>query len=236
MSRARPRPARSRQPAGRDARPGRRRPAGLVVAGVVLLVGLAAVILLGPRRQAPGPPGVSPTATEFAILDSIKAANARRDWVSTLSWVERLGRTRPHDPAVLHSRGTAWSNYAVDQRPRRVHPRPALRTSLERTECLRRAVGLMDSSTRLAVEPVQWLESAERLAELYEGLGLPGDALAAYETIEQRLPDELAPAMRAYWLRTLFHDPVSPDTSAYQVRMKRLGRDAPGHGRRVGRR
>jgi hypothetical protein len=194
------------------------RPAALFLA--LALLGLAATLYLRARPAAPGRGGGLP---ERLVLDSLKATDARADWPATLLWVERLGRLRPRDPAVLRSRGTAWSNYAVDQRPRRVHARPALRTSLERTAYLRRAVALMDSSTQLAVEPAEWLESGERLAELYENLGLPGDALAAYETVKQRMPDELSTAMHVYWLRARFYDPVHPDTSEYHEQMKRLG-------------
>lgn len=188
---------------------------------VVAIVGLAVTLYLRTGRLTPRSNKPSP---ERVVLDSLKAADERQDWVSTLLWVERLGRLRPGDPAVLRSRGTAWSNYAVDQRPSRAYSRPALRTSLERIECLGRAASLMDSSTRLANEPAEWLESGERLAELYENLGLPGDALAAYETIKQEMPDEMTTAMHVYWLRARFYDPVHPDTSAYHEQMQRLGR------------
>lgn len=184
---------------------------------------VAGVILLRPRTPAPERTSSTPTTDERVILDSLKAADLRRDWVSTLFWVERLGRLRPHDHGVLLARGTAWSNYAVDQRPSRVLARPALRTSLERIACLRRAIGLMDSSSQVANERTRWLDSGQRLGELYENLGLPGDALLAYETMKQREPDELLPAMRAYWLRARFYDPVNPDTSAYRERMRSLG-------------
>lgn len=190
---------------------------------MLVVVAVAAVALLRPRLREPERPAQSTVADERTILDSLQAADARRDWVSTVLWSERLGRIRPRDHAVLIARGSAWSNYAVDQRPGRVFPRPALRTSLERMECQRRAVGLMDSSALATGELAQWLDSGERLAQLYEHLGLPGDALLAYETIKHRLPDELGPAIRAYWLRALFYDPVDPDTSAYHERMKSLG-------------
>lgn len=194
---------------------------------IVALLGTATaiitVMLMRPRAPEPGGPS-SDTATEEAmILDSLQATDRRRDWVSALYWAERLGRLRPRDHEVLLARGRAWSNFAVDQRPGRVHSRPALRTSLDRMGALQRAVGLIDSSARLAGQPALWLESGEHIAELYETLALPGDALIVYETIKQRMPDEQAPAMRAYWLRALFYDPVDPDTSAYHQRMKSLG-------------
>lgn len=202
----------------------RRGGAGVRLAALFLalaITGLAATLYLRSHRPASRSKEASP---ERAILDSLKAADARADWVSTLLWVERLGRLRPRDAAVLRSRGTAWSNYAVDQRPRRVYSRPAVRTSLERIEHLGHAAVLMDSSVQVAAEPDEWLESGERLAELYENLGLPGDALAAYEIVKERMPDEMSPAMHVYWLRARFYDPVHPDTSAYHEQMQRLGR------------
>lgn len=212
----------SRPPGGATSGGGRR---GRLAVALLVVVGAVAAItlLLRPRTPAPGGAPPAPTADERVILDSLKASDQRRDWVSTLLWVERLGRLRPRDHGVLLARGTAWSNYAVDQRPSRVFPRPALRTSLERVECLRRAVGLMDSSSQVAGDRTRWLDSGERLAQLFENLGLPGDALIAYETMKQREPDAMSPAMRAYWLRALFYDPVNPDTSAYRERMRSLG-------------
>ena len=73
----------------------------------------------------------------------------------------------------------------------------------------------MDSSAVAAGEPARWLDSGMHLAQLYETLGLPGDALVAYETIRQRMPLKLRPAMRAYWLRALLLDPVDPDTTEW---------------------
>jgi hypothetical protein len=80
----------------------------------------------------------------------------------------------------------------------------------------------MDSSVRLAVEPAEWLESSERLAELYQNLGLPGDALAIYEAIRRRAGTP-RPAIRADWLHALFREPTHPDTSATHDPMMRLG-------------
>lgn len=184
------------------------------------LLGLAVTFYVRTRYATPGRGG---ELTERVVLDSLKAADAREDWTSTLLWVERLGLLHPEDAAVLRSRGTAWSNFAVDQKPRLVVPRPARRTSLERAGLLQRAAALMDSSVRLAVEPAEWLESSERLAELYQNLGLPGDALAIYEAMGRRTPGSRRPAVRAYWLHALYRDPVHPDSGAYRDQMARLG-------------
>jgi hypothetical protein len=195
--------------------------------GTILLVAiaiLAVALLLRPRGNLPGRSPRTVTTGDGEVLDSVKAADARRDWVTTLFWVERLGVKRPLDHAVLLARGMAWSNYAVDQRPGRVRPRPALRTSLERAECMRHALGLIDTSAMTAATPANWLDSGERLALIYETLGLSGDALVTYEMIKQKMPTETRPAMRAYWLRAIFYDPVHPDTSEWDRYMRSQGR------------
>ena len=207
---------------GRRAR-ARSRRARLGIGIALIMPALIVVLFQGQRISELLSTSAGTTYDERTILDSLRVTDARRDWVNTLLWSERLGRIRPRDPAVLLARSTAWSNYALAQRPGRVIARPALRTSFERVACLRRAVGLMDSSAMSAGTPAQWLDAGERLAQLYETLGLPGDALIAHEAIKQRMPDEMGPALRAYWLRALFYDPVDPDTSAYHERMKGLG-------------
>ncbi len=207
---------RSRGPSSRW----RRRLLGLVVVG--LMTTLLVFVMRG-RTPAPDGPGSVAGFGEAAVLDSLQRADARRDWEAALLWAERLGRLRPRDPAVLLARARAWSNYAVDQRPRRAHVQPALRTSLDRMASMQRAVALMDSAARIAGRGPQWLDAGEHLGELYETVALPGDALIVYETIKQRMPDEYAPAMRAYWLRALFYDPVHPDTMEYHREMKSLG-------------
>ena len=216
----------SRGRAGGERRPAPRGPARGRVVGIAIIVLALLITVALMRSRRPGSQSTAPItpATDRVLLDSLQAADARRDWVTTLRFAEHLGVMHPLDHGVLLARGTAWSNYAVDQRVGRVRPRPALRTSLERTACMRRAVGLMDSSSIAADTEARWLDSGTRLAQLYEALGLTGDALIAYETIKQRLPNEPAPAMRAYWMRALFYDPVHPDTSEWDRYMKREGR------------
>jgi hypothetical protein len=177
------------------------------------------------RPRAPGPDRDEPhvTASDRAMRDSLQAADARRDWVTALRWAEQLGRAWPADHGILIARGTLWSNYAMDQRPGRVVPRPALRTSLERIACQRRAIGLMDSSSRFAGNARQWIDSGQRLADFYETLGLPGDALIANETVKERQPSAVTASLRAYWLRAVFYDPLDPDTSEYHEAMKARG-------------
>jgi hypothetical protein len=189
----------------------------------VVIVSASVVAYLHWRPPATGPGGSRAAVdSDYAMLDSLKGADARRDWVDALRWAERLGRVRPNDHGILLARGIAWTNYATDQRMGRVFPRPPLRTSLERIDCQRRAIGLMDSSSRAARGAQQWIDSGQRLADLYDVLGLPGDALIVYETIKQHQPDAFEPALRAYMFRALFNDPLNPDTSEYHREMERL--------------
>jgi len=186
---------------------------------IVVLVALAGFVTWRVR-----PFGLGRTASDrdHELLDSLKAVDRRHDWVSAVRIAERLGRTHETEHGVLLARGVAWTNYAMEQRPGRVYPRPALRTSLERIACQRRAIGLLESSSRAAGDADQWIESGRRLGDLYDTFGLPGDALITYETIKQRQPDALEPAMRAYFLRAMMYDPVHPDTVEYHEELKRM--------------
>ena len=194
--------------------------------GTVLLIALPLVLvalLLRPRVDTPGRFSPEPTI-DRRMLDSLAAADARGDRLSTLVWAERLGAKYPRDHDVLLARGTAWSDFAVEQRARRVLPRPTLRTSLERMECTVRAVTLIDSSIRIAHAQSKWFESMNRLAGIEEALGLPGDALMHYELMKLQRPHEAGPAVRAYRIRAFLYDPVHPDTSEWDRRMRELGK------------
>lgn len=224
MSATPPRPRGRHRPSGAKPSPPGRRLRQFGAAALIALPIIVAALLLRPRKETPSGSGRGTTTVDRAMLDSLVAADARKDRVSTLRWAERLGELYPRDHDVLLARGTAWSDYAVEQRTGRTLPRPALRTSLERSECIRRALALMDSSARAATAPAKWLESVNRLAELEETLGLPGEALVAYENVKRRLPEAFGPALRAYWLRAVLYDPVHPDTSEWHQRMRSLGR------------
>jgi hypothetical protein len=191
--------------------------AGLVIVVLIVLAGFAV------WRVRPLGPGRTVSDRDHVLLDSLKAVDQRHDWVAAVRIAEQLGRTHPNDHGVLFARGVAWTNYAMEQRPGRIHPRPPLRTSLERIACQRRAIGLLDSSSRATSDADRWIDSGRRLADLYDTFGLPGDALITYEIIKLRQPEAVAPAVRAYFLRAMIHDPFHPDTSAYHEQLKRMG-------------
>jgi hypothetical protein len=88
---------------------------------------------------------------------------------------------------------------------------------------MNRSLSYTDSSGMSARNTEQWVKAMRRLAETDETIGLPGDALLAQESIKQRAPDEIGAALRAYWLRALFYDPVNPDTSEWDRRMRSIG-------------
>jgi hypothetical protein len=187
---------------------------------IVVAAAVAELILRPWTRRATGP---AAALTDALMVDSLKAADARQDWVATLQWAERLAARHPRDPALLLARSAAWSNYGIAQRPMRTRMRPALRTSLERIACQRRAFALADSAAMAAGGDPMWVRAMTALGEMEETLGLPGDALLVYETIKQRKPDETPAALRAYWLRALLYDPVNPDTSAWDAYQRRIG-------------
>jgi hypothetical protein len=81
---------------------------------------------------------------------------------------------------------------------------------------------LTDSAGIVAPTEPQWINAMHHLGDLEESLGLPGDALLAHEAVKQRKPDEMKSALRAYWLRALLYDPVNPDTSAFDRRMREM--------------
>jgi len=190
--------------------------------------GAAAVALVAfllqsrPRGMGQGLHRAPPVHGENAVLDSVRAADARKDWVAGLVWSERLGAFRPRDSGVLLARGTAWSNFAIGARPSRAIPRPAVRTSLERTACQIRALGLTDSAAMLARDEREWMEAVQHLGQLQEVQGLPGDALLAYELMRRRRTDEPVGMLRATWLRAMLRDPIHPDTTLYDRRMRQM--------------
>lgn len=221
MSRGAPRHGGSQRPPGPPSRRGVRSltTIALIAIGIVVVA-----LLVRPRGPAPGSSAPAMPKDDRNILDNLKAADARKDWVTTLLWAERLGARHPRDSGVLLARGNAWNNYAVAQRPSRALERPALRTSLERMEGMRRALLLTDSAGMAAQTPLQWADATKRLAEYDGWLGLSGDELLAYEVIKQRRPDDMNAAMRTYFLRANFYDPVHPDTSEWDRYMRGLGR------------
>lgn len=157
------------------------------------------------------------------MFDSLSTAQNRRDWPAALLWAERLAPRHPRASPVLLARASAWSNYGIDQRPYRVHPRPALRTCLERIACQIRAIELADSAAMFARDVVEWTEAVQRLGQLQEIQGSPGDALVAFELIRRRRRDEPVAVLRATWLRAMIRDPIRPDTTLWDLRMRQLG-------------
>lgn len=211
-----------REPSSGPAWMSRRLRRRLGLLALVVVAALVTALILRPWSRPVADPALA--LADAAMLDSLKAADARRDWVAAVDWAERLAVRHPRDPALLLARATAWSNFGVAQRPMRTRMRPALRTSLERIACQRRAFTLADSAAMAARDDAAWVRAMTMLGEMEETLGLPGDALIVYEMIKQRKPDETPAALRAYWLRALLYDPVDPDTSAWDAYQRRIGK------------
>jgi hypothetical protein len=217
---ARSRRRRDTRPAPAPTRPAPHGLHPIAIAAIVIAAIAASIWLIRANRPAVATRLEDPAA----VAESLRIAEQRKDWESTLRFAETLGRLRPLNSAVYLARGTAWSNYAVAQRSGRVFERPALRTSLERSAAIARSMALTDSAGIVARTPEQWIDATKHLAELEETIGLPGDALLAQESIKEKQPGNLDAMLRAYWLRAVLYDPVHPDTSAWDRRMRMLGR------------
>jgi hypothetical protein len=203
----------------------RRGPRSWALSGAGLLVVALAILALLQRsnHRVPIPVAGPVVLSTQALMENLEESDRRRDWEGSLYWAERIGAVRPRDSGVLLSRGSAWSNYGIGQRQARAIPRPAVRTSLERTACQIRAFGLVDSAAIFARNYDEWIGAVQQLGRLQEVQGLPGDALLAFELIRRRVRGEPVALLRTHWLRAMLHDPVHPDTSEWDRRMRGLG-------------
>jgi hypothetical protein len=195
----------------RAAGAGGTRPAGAWVPIAVAIVVTAAIALgigIWRRQAGPGPgSGLSPGT----LRDSLRAAEARRDWVAGLAWAERLATAMPRDVDALRDLSVAWHNRATVERPSPTGPRPALRNSIERAECETRAFALADSAASVALSVSDWASVEAWRGQVIEYLGLPADALSTYDALLQRQPDNGGARLRLNWLLAHLRDPQAPD-------------------------
>ena len=189
----------------------------VIVAGLIAVI--VTLIALRATRERRAPPVLS----DAAMADSADVANAQHRWVRYLYWVGRLDLAHPRNSDLTRRRGAGWHNYAVEARPVLAIARPALRTSIERIGCERRALVLLDSAAALATTPEHLSNAHIARGMLFEHLGLPGDALIAYERVRLRYPDNKAAQSKVFWVRAALGDPAVPDT----VKWARLNRRLP---------
>jgi hypothetical protein len=163
------------------------------------------------RLRAGGPrDGLTP----LQMADSLAAATRVLDTERALDWATRLDRAMPGQSSVVRNVGVAHHNYATYQRMRHVRPRPALRTSLDRLHHERLALALVDSAAALARTDEEWTRAREWRARLFDYLGLPIEALAAYDEPAGRGIAYPPMAERAAKLRARLADPLAADDTA----------------------
>jgi tetratricopeptide (TPR) repeat protein len=172
--------------------PGRPRAARLLVAA-----GAIAAIALGLRFAAPRlaakPAGTAPPSAA-ALAESVRVAEAARDWARVLSHVERLAALEPRSAKYRLGLGVAWNNYAwAGGRSER----SGARTSLERAEFQRLAFQHLDSAAALARGEQEIALIRVMRGQMYEALGLPLDALAQYQDALRHAPGDRLTAARA---------------------------------------
>jgi hypothetical protein len=193
----------------------------VIVIGLFVVVG--ALIGLRAARQR----GAASAFSDAAMSDSVDTANNQHRWVSYLYWVGQLDLAHPHNSDLVRRRGAGWHNFAVEARPMLAMQRPALRTSLERIASERRALVLLDSAATLATTPQQWSSAHLSRGRVFEHLGLPGDALIAYERVKQKYPDDRVAQMGAYWVHSALDAPDVADTLQWARLRKTLPKPPP---------
>lgn len=169
----------------------------------VLLAALPVALLLGVRvglrwRWRHGAARIATPAEELtraALADSAREALRHNDWDRAQVLFGRLLRLDPRDPTLLLGSGLALHNGIWLQDPRQ--RRPPCRTSLERLGAERRALALMDSAAACAVGFERWARVRERVAQVYQNLGLFADALDVYRDIQSRNPQYVDARVRA---------------------------------------
>lgn len=217
MKRSRPNPP-ARPSGGKPAAAPRRSSAGakpLLWGAAAVLVALAA--FGGWRLRSAGGRDAVPRAhalpvagmTTEAMLDSVRVHFDRRDWVAALQWAHECNVSAPGTPSLLLNEALAWHNFAQD--PSQEWPgRPASRTSLDRIEMEKRAFALLDSAEAVATGDEEWANLRRWRGTQYEVLGLPLDALLAYDTALQRAPGYRPAMERLSWLQRVIIDPADP--------------------------
>lgn len=182
---------------------------GLAVVAIVIVSGLALI-----RGRTGGHAGGDDPASDLGspeMLERERQAIARKDWVEAYDWAARLAQREPRNASLLLGEGTALHNVAWGVK--HSGERFTARTSLDRLTLDLQAMALMDSAARLADTPEMWARARGWQGQLYEVLGLPGDALDIYYEVGQRVPTDPKAIGRGRYVLNLFHDPTTSGTT-----------------------
>lgn len=179
--------------------------------GVLVVAG--GVALAWDFFMRPKPRHVSnlPTAgmTTQGMLDSLRGCVQGRDWERALQWAHACNVSQPRAAGLLLNESLAWHNYAQGG-SRRWAGRSASRTSLDRMELERMSAVLNDSAAAVARDDAEWANIRRWRGEQYEVLGLPLDAMQAYDEAMQRVPGFKPARDRMAWLQRMLVDPMNP--------------------------
>ena len=178
---------------------------GLAGVAIAIVTGIALI-----RGRTGGHAGGDHRESDLGsqqMLEQERQAIARKDWAQAYDWAARLTQREPRNASLLLGEGTALHNVAWGVK--RSGERFTARTSLDRLTLDLQAMALMDSSARLADTPEMWARARGWQGQLYEVLGLPGDALDIYYEVGQRVPNDPKAIGRGRYVLNLFHDPTS---------------------------
>lgn len=183
--------------------------AGAVV--VVLAAAGLAYAFWGPTRASRT---LHPTVrtdglTTQNMLDSVRTHFEAHQWDAALAWAHASNVSEPGNARLLLNEALAWHNYAQDA-TQRWPGRSATRTSLDRIELEKHAFALLDSAEAVAGSDEEWANVRRWRGTQYEVLGLPLDAVQAYEEALARFPGHRGTIERFGWLQRVIVRPSDP--------------------------
>lgn len=212
MSKRKPEAAKSpkRTASERSSRPA---PVGVIAGAAVLAIAAAGLgyALFG-KARASGTPGVTVRTEGLStanMLDSVRTHFTAHQWDAALAWAHASNVAEPGNARLLLNEALAWHNYAQDA-TQRWPGRSATRTSLDRIELEKHAFALLDSAEAVAGSDEEWANVRRWRGTQYEVLGLPLDAVQAYEDALARSPGHRATIERFGWLQRMIVRPSDP--------------------------
>ena len=182
------------------------------LAGLLVLLALAVAAVFAWRFAFPpgaNEGGVPAGLGAQQLEDSLKASVLARDWEPALKWARAANASAHPTAAGLLNEGMAWHNYA-EGGSHRWPGRSAMRTSLDRIDLEKRAWALFDSAQAVAGTEYYRAQVEHWRGVQFDVLGLPIDALGAYEAAYARTPEDQAMHARLVWMIHLIVRPTDP--------------------------
>jgi tetratricopeptide (TPR) repeat protein len=146
----------------------------------------------------------------YALADSLAAATERRDYDTALAWARELAAVDPRNSIAIRKLAVALHNQATMVDSGGGRERPPCRTSLDRMRREHFALACLDSALTLASgDRDNWRRAAAWKAKLYEYLGLPLEALEAYQAVGSVAPGDSEAVERAAAVELLLLNPLA---------------------------